>query len=139
MSRLRLLSARLIARQRYVTFYMVQSTGASVFCFLSSLPLLSQPPRQCLAPICHLSTLNLHCIAGAGLPIHMTREVSWDQKEDECGPLSILLLYGATFSIILKVPDDLIDFNVLNLGLFLKVPSSKFLHTLPCKPCESEL
>jgi hypothetical protein len=35
---------------------------ANVFCFLSSLPLLPpQPPRQCLAPTCHLYlfTLNL--------------------------------------------------------------------------------
>ncbi len=36
--------------------------GANVFYFLSSLPLLSppphQPPRQCLAPTCHLSSVN---------------------------------------------------------------------------------
>jgi hypothetical protein len=44
---------------------------ANVFCFLSSLPHSPQPLRQCLAPTCHLSTLNLHCILGACLPIHM--------------------------------------------------------------------
>jgi hypothetical protein len=38
------------------------SNGANVFCFLSSLPLLPQPPRQCLALI------------------HMIGEVSWEPK-----------------------------------------------------------
>ncbi len=52
----------------------------NVFCFLSSLPLLSQPPRQCLSLTCHLSILNYHCIAGAGLPIHMIGEVSWEPR-----------------------------------------------------------
>jgi hypothetical protein len=63
------------------------SNGASadVFCILSSLPLLPpKPSRKCLpfglGPTCHLSTLNLHCIPGAGLPNHMKGEVSWDPK-----------------------------------------------------------
>jgi hypothetical protein len=38
------------------------SNGTNVFYFLSSL----------------LSTLNYHCIAGAGLPIHMIVKVSWE-------------------------------------------------------------
>jgi hypothetical protein len=46
--------------------------GANVFCFLSSLHLLP--------PVPHLSTLNQHCITGAGLPIHLIGEVSWDPK-----------------------------------------------------------
>jgi hypothetical protein len=31
---------------------------------------------QCLAPTCHLSSLNYHCIADVGLPIHLIGEVS---------------------------------------------------------------
>ncbi len=58
---------------------------ANSFCFLSSLPFLPQPqpPQQCLTPpTCHLSTLNLHCVAGvrACLSI-MTGEVSWEPKK----------------------------------------------------------
>ncbi len=51
-------------------------------CFLFSVvftPLPPTPPRQCLAPTCHLSTLTLY-IANAGLPIHMIGKVSWDPK-----------------------------------------------------------
>ncbi len=33
-----------------------------------------------LVPTCHLSTLKKHCFAGAGLPIHMIGEVSWEPK-----------------------------------------------------------
>ncbi len=52
------------------------TNGANVFCFLSSLPPYPPShnglwPRQCLDTICHLSTLNEHCIAGAGSPNHM--------------------------------------------------------------------
>ncbi len=36
-----------------------------VFCRLY--PFSLQPPRLCLGPTCLLSTLNYHCIAGAGL------------------------------------------------------------------------
>ncbi len=36
---------------------------------------LSSPPATC-----YLSTLNQHGIAGAGLPIHMIGEVSWEPK-----------------------------------------------------------
>jgi hypothetical protein len=61
-------------------YFMPPTNGANVFCFLSSLPLFPQPPRQCLDPTCHLSALNLHCIAGAGLPIHMIREVWLEPK-----------------------------------------------------------
>ncbi len=57
--------------------------GAKVLCFLSSLLLLPQPSRQCLASVCHLFTLNLHCIGDACLPIHMAREISWEPK-NEC-------------------------------------------------------
>jgi hypothetical protein len=49
-----------------------------VFCRLY--PFSLQPPRQCLGPTCHLSTLNQHCIASADLPIHMIGEFSWDPK-----------------------------------------------------------
>jgi hypothetical protein len=49
-----------------------------MYFFLSSLTLLPQPPRQCLAPTCHLSTLNYHCIADASSPIHVIGEVSWE-------------------------------------------------------------
>jgi hypothetical protein len=55
------------------------------FVFTSS---STEPPRQCLAPTCHLSTLNEHFIAGAGLHIHMIGEVSrfrGTQIEDERG------------------------------------------------------
>ena len=53
--------------------------------FLSSLSLSPQPPRQCLGPTCHLSSLNEHCIASAALSIHM---MGWEtfrgaQKEDD--------------------------------------------------------
>jgi hypothetical protein len=49
-----------------------------VFCRLC--PFSPQLPQQCWTPTCHLSTLNLHCVAGAGLPIHMIGEVSWEPK-----------------------------------------------------------
>jgi hypothetical protein len=49
---------------------MIGSNRANAFCFLSSLPLLP-PATTCLAPICHPSSLNLHCIAGAGLSIYI--------------------------------------------------------------------
>jgi hypothetical protein len=51
-----------------------------LFCFLSSFPILPQPPLQCLASICNLSTLHLHFMTGVGLPIHMIGEVSWAPK-----------------------------------------------------------
>jgi hypothetical protein len=43
-------------------------------------PFSPQLPRQCLGPICHLTTLNYHCAGGAGLPNHMMGEVAWDLK-----------------------------------------------------------
>ncbi len=46
-------------------------------CFLSSLSLFPQPPKQCFASTCHFSHYS---IAGAGLPIHMIGKVSWDPK-----------------------------------------------------------
>jgi hypothetical protein len=45
---------------------------------------------------CHLLTLTKHCIAGAGLPIRMIREVSSDQKEDDRGLLSIQSSLGSS-------------------------------------------
>jgi hypothetical protein len=36
----------------------VESTGANVFVFCRLYPSFPQPSRQCLAPTCHLSTLN---------------------------------------------------------------------------------
>ncbi len=36
----------------------------NVFCFLSSLPLLLQPPRQCLAPTCHRTILLTNTVCG---------------------------------------------------------------------------
>ncbi len=57
------------------------STGPTYFVFCPPYPSSLQPPRRkCLAPTCHLSTLNLHCIAGAGLPILMIGEVSREPK-----------------------------------------------------------
>ncbi len=55
---------------------------------LSSLPLLPPTTRAVFGfYICHFSTLNYHCIAGAGLPIHMNGEVLWEPKrKDERGP-----------------------------------------------------
>jgi hypothetical protein len=76
-------------------YYTVEhlSNGANVFFFLSSLPLLPQPTRQCLAPICNLSTLKKFCITDAGLPIRMIGEVLRQPKEDEHGSLSIKSLW----------------------------------------------
>ncbi len=71
-----------------------------VFCRLYlSFPL---PPWQCLAPTCHLSTLNKHCIAGARfqclcLFIWLER-FRGSQKEDECGPLIIQSSLGTSIS-----------------------------------------
>ncbi len=60
-----------------------------VFCRLYPSSHTHQPPRQCLAPSCHLS----HSITGEGLHNHMIEEVSWDPKEDKRGPLSVLFVY----------------------------------------------
>ncbi len=53
-------------------------TGPMYFVFCRLYP--SSPSHHtavfALALTCHLSTLSLHCIAGAGLPIHITGEVS---------------------------------------------------------------
>ncbi len=57
---------------------MARTTGPMYFVFSRLYPSFPQPPRQFLAPTWHLSTLNKHCIASAGLPIHMFGEVSWD-------------------------------------------------------------
>jgi hypothetical protein len=57
---------------------MIGSNRAHVFGFLSSSPFLPQPLRQWLTPTCHLSTLNLHCIAGAAcLSILLKRFRVW--------------------------------------------------------------
>jgi hypothetical protein len=40
----------------------------------------SSRPMLSLWHTCHLSTINQHCIAGAGLPIHLIGEVSWNPK-----------------------------------------------------------
>ncbi len=48
-------------------------------CILFSVVFTPSPPsttRQCLAPTCRFSNLTLHCIACAGLPIHIFGEVS---------------------------------------------------------------
>ncbi len=55
--------------------YPFYSTQLMYFVFCRLYLFSPQPPRQRLAPICHLSTL-----AGAGLPIHMIGEVSWELK-----------------------------------------------------------
>ncbi len=62
--------------------------GINVFCFLSSLLLLPQPPRLCLTPTCHLSILTLYHMR-ACLFIWFEK-FHWRRKEDERGPLSIL-------------------------------------------------
>jgi hypothetical protein len=54
-------------------------TGQMYFVLCRLYPSSLQLPRQ-LAPTCHHFTLNLHCLAGAFLPIYMTGEVSWDPK-----------------------------------------------------------
>jgi hypothetical protein len=46
----------------------------NVFCFMSSLPPLPQPPQQCLGPT-HISSLHWTNTN------HMRGEVSWDPKE----------------------------------------------------------
>jgi hypothetical protein len=51
-----------------------------LFSLISTPPPPPPPPQQCLAPTCYLSTFNLHCIAGAGLPIHIIGEVLWEPK-----------------------------------------------------------
>ncbi len=64
-------------------FYVISClypTGPMYFVFCRLYPSSPKPPRQCLDPTCNLFTLNLHCIAGAGLPIHMIGEVSWEPK-----------------------------------------------------------
>jgi hypothetical protein len=67
--------------------------GQSILFSVVFNPFFPQPPRQCLAPtICHLSTLNKHCIAGASLPIHMMGEVSRETKRDELGLIVFNLL-----------------------------------------------
>ncbi len=61
-----------------------RATGANVFCFLSSLPLLPQAITVVMAPKCHLSTLNWQCIPlRACLSIWLER-FRGSQKE-ECG------------------------------------------------------
>ncbi len=76
--------------EKKISFLSVRR--ANLFTFLSSLPLLRQPPRQCLSPTCYLFTFNLHCIATC-LSIWSERFRGMI-KEDEHGPLSIFFLYG---------------------------------------------
>ncbi len=42
---------------KYKPCRILQPNGANVFCFVSTLPLLPQPPRQCLTPIPVISLL----------------------------------------------------------------------------------
>jgi hypothetical protein len=51
----------------YVPVCTVETNGANVFCFLSSLPLRLQPPRQCLAPNCRLFLTSITLYRGCGL------------------------------------------------------------------------
>jgi hypothetical protein len=47
----------------------LSATGAIVFCFLSSLPLLPPPPRQCLGTTCGISLLLTNTVSpDSGLP-----------------------------------------------------------------------
>jgi hypothetical protein len=70
--------------------------GANELCFCRLYPSSLQQQRQCLAPTCHLSALNLHCIAGAGLPIHMIGDFVGAKKKTSMGLLVInpLLAYN---------------------------------------------
>ncbi len=68
-------------------FLGVTVNGPMFFVSCRLYPSFPQPPRKCLGPTCHLSTLNVHCIAGAGLPKHMMGGVSWYPKENDRGPL----------------------------------------------------
>ncbi len=65
------------------------STGytnwVNVFCFMSSLPL--SPSFHCCVWV--LPVISLQSNAGVGLPNHMIREVLWDPKKDDRGPLGI--------------------------------------------------
>ncbi len=66
-------------QQRKVFF---RATEPLYFVFCRLYP-FSPPPditAVFLGSTCHLSTLDWHCIAGAGLPNHMMGEVSWDPK-----------------------------------------------------------
>jgi hypothetical protein len=55
----------------------IKPYGQMYFVFCRLYPFSLQPPRHCLGPICHISTLNQqYCIAVAGLPTHMIGKVS---------------------------------------------------------------
>ncbi len=60
---------------------LANTTGPMYFVLCCLYPSSPQPPLKCLTLTCHLSTLNLHCFASAGLPIHMIGEVSWRPKK----------------------------------------------------------
>ncbi len=64
---------------------LYESTVPMYFVFCRLYPFFPQPPQQCLAPTCHLSPLNQHCIGGAGPPNHMIGEVSWDPERRRVG------------------------------------------------------
>jgi hypothetical protein len=90
-------------RNFYVTLFFSASScsignslelnGPNLYCFLSSLPLLSPLATVAVFGSCLPSLLfthNKHCIAGAGLPTHMIGEVLCEPKrKDERWPLSI--------------------------------------------------
>ncbi len=64
-----------------LVFSIGRPNGVDVFVFCRLHPLLSHPPWQCLGP---LYVVPLHLTntvsRGAGLPIHMMGEVSWEPK-----------------------------------------------------------
>ncbi len=68
------------------------SNGANLFRFwrlYPSSPL--PPPRQCLAPTCHLSNIILYCWRGLAYPYKWERSRG-SQKEDERSPLKYSIL-----------------------------------------------
>jgi hypothetical protein len=71
----------------------MRSNGANIICFLSSFFTPSPPPSHhgsvLILLIISLLLTNTCTIPDASLPNHRMEEVSWDQKEDDHGPLSI--------------------------------------------------
>jgi hypothetical protein len=71
-----------------------EATGPMYFVFCRLYLSSPKPPRQCLSPTCHLSSLNQHWIGGAGLPIHMIGEVSWEPKRRRAWASRYSILFG---------------------------------------------
>jgi hypothetical protein len=67
----------------FVHYHPPRSFSSGAQCILFSVVLVPPPSATTAVSGSYLSssyTLNLHCIAGAGLPIHIIGEVSWEPK-----------------------------------------------------------